>query len=403
MSFFIVIFFVSVSLLFGVFAPVGFSFELEWFLFGLYFKIDFISKVFLIFSSFVWLIATLYGYTSITTHKNRFWFWFLLTFLGNMGLIVSYDVIGFYIFFTLMSLSAFGLVIHSQSQKAIQAAFIYIKYAIISEVSLFVAIIISTNSFENYSFEYITTMPPPLAVFLFIVGFGIKAGVFLLHFWLPYAHGNAPASASALLSGVMLKAGILGIIRYLPFGHEGDFLTGFFLICFGVFGIFFGAFGIFKKEIKVVLAYSSISQMGYIVTLLGLGLLEPKLWDSILLAILFFSLHHAINKSSLFLLAGEVLKNGLNIHYVILGLVFSLSLIGIPFTSGSLAKELFMGSISSYDLLVTILAPSSLITALLLIRVASLSKKIKREDADVRALYLIYPVSLVSLTLIHII
>jgi len=400
MSFFVVAFIILIGFIFALAGKTGFVFHLDWFVFGLDFRIDFIGKIFLIFSSFIWLISALYSYKTITKNLKRYWFWFLLTFIGNYGLILSYDAIGFYLFFSLMSLAAFGLVIHSQTPQANHAAFIYIKYALIGEVILFVALILAVNHYGGYNFELYTTAMDPVALWLFFLGFGIKAGVIFLHFWLPLAHGNAPSAASAVLSGVMLKAGVLGLIRYLPFGYEIELLGGITLCVLGVLGVYAGVYGVFKDNIKVVLAYSSISQMGYIIILLGLGLLNPNLWETLSVAIVFFSLHHAINKSALFLLSGQVMKNGLQLHFMILGLIFSLSLIGIAYTSGSIAKQMLLDSIGSSSLLLPILSFSMVVTTLLIIRVYWLSRQIPiTTEINSHSLYILYPMAMVSLLL----
>ncbi len=404
MNFFVVSFIVLAGFIFSLFVDVGLAYRVDWFIFGLSFRVDFVGKVFLIFSCFVWLMSALYSYKTITTNQKRYWFWFLLTFLGNFGLILSYDAIGFYIFFSIMSLAAFGLVIHSQNENANHAAFVYIKYAIIGEVALFIAILLSSNHYNGLSFDLYKGAMDPLALWLFIIGFGIKAGMLFLHFWLPLAHGNAPAAASAVLSGVMLKAGILGLMRYLPFGESLEIAGGVSLCILGVAGIYAGVYGVFKKKIKVVLAYSSISQMGYLLTLLGVALLSPNLWESIVVAVLFFSIHHAINKSALFLLSGEIIKNGLNLHFILLGLIFSLSLIGVGYTSGSVAKQMILDSISGSSILLPILGFSMIVTTLLMAKVYYLSYKLgyktpQKSSLNSHALYILYPMAGVSLLL----
>ena len=401
MNFMSLVLTIAAAFFFALFVEIGFHFDIEWFLFGLHFRVDFISKVFLLFSTFVWLISALSAYESITTNQKRYYFWFLLTFVGNFGLIISYDAISFYLFFSLMSLASFGLIIHSQTPEANRAAFLYIKYAIFGEVTLFVAIVLATTHYNGFGFELFVGTMEPFTFWLFVLGFGIKAGVIFLHFWLPLAHGNAPATASAVLSGVMLKVGILGLIRYLPFGQQSDFFAGSILCILGLVGIYAGLYGIFKNQIKVVLAYSSISQMGYLILLLGMGLLYPTLWEeTLLIAILFFSAHHAINKSALFLLSGEVIKNGLHVHSMILGAIFALSLVGVGFTSGSAAKELLFDSLEKLPLLAILLTPSMLVTAILMLRVYSLSRKIaKKELGSFTIFYILYPVALLSLLL----
>eukprot|EP01022_Parablepharisma_sp_SALTPOND_P009867 TRINITY_DN140756_c0_g1_i1.p1 TRINITY_DN140756_c0_g1~~TRINITY_DN140756_c0_g1_i1.p1 ORF type:complete len:337 (+),score=-14.36 TRINITY_DN140756_c0_g1_i1:85-1011(+) len=300
-----------------------------------------------------------------------------------------------------MSLASFGLIIHKLSSEAKSAAYLYIKYAVIGEVMLFMGILIASRHYGGFSFELYTSSIDPFALWLFIVGFGIKVGVFLLHFWLPLAHGNAPAAASAILSGVMLKAGVLGMIRFLPFGFEMNVQAGVGLIALGVMGLYFGLYGLKKDKIKVVLAYSSISSMGYIVTLFGVAFLYPSYFDLLLLAIVFFSLHHAINKSSLFILSGEVLQNGLNIFYTLLGAIFALSLVGVVFSSGEIAKELIAQAIpQSLPLVASLLSFGSVVTALLMIKAYLLSRKIpKNKGFDRRSIYLLFPLSITSVLL----
>lgn len=401
MNFFNATILVSIGFVFALFVEIGSTFEITWFLFGLHFYVDFTAKIFLIFTTFVWLISALSSYENIKSNIKRYWFWFALAFIGNYGLILSYDALTFYLFFSLMSLASFGLVIHLQTPEANHAAFVYIKYAIFGEIILFVAIVLATSHYGGFGFELFVGAMKPLTFLLFLIGFGIKAGVLSLHFWLPLAHGNAPAPASALLSGVMLKAGVLGLIRYLPFAQESDVFAGAILCTLGVAGVYGGLYGVFKNKIKVVLAYSSISQMGYLITLLGVGLLYPRIWESAILpAILFFSLHHAINKSALFLLSGEVMKNGLHTHSIILGTIFALSLIGVNFTSGALAKEMLYFSLEKSPLLVAILTPSMIVTALLIFRVYWLSKNIpKKETKSFTIFYILYPVAFLSLGL----
>ena len=158
MNFTIALFCTISGLLFALFADVGSAFHIDWFLFGLYFRIDYIGKIFLIFSSLVWLMSALYSFVSITTHQKRYWFWFIATFIGNYGLILSYDAIGFYLFFSLMSLAAFGLVVHSQTVQATHAAFVYIKYTVVGEVVLFAAVLLSSN---HYGGCLLYTSPSP--------------------------------------------------------------------------------------------------------------------------------------------------------------------------------------------------------------------------------------------------
>jgi formate hydrogenlyase subunit 3/multisubunit Na+/H+ antiporter MnhD subunit len=128
-------------------------------------------------------------------------------------------------------------------------------------------------------------------VTLLILGFGLKAGLVPLHVWLPLAHPAAPMPASAVLSGAIVKAGIIGLIRFLPFGES---LPGWgeVLAAMGLFTAFYGvAIGITQANPKTVLAYSSVSQMGVTVAVLGLALAAGEAGWTRLAA--FYAVHHA--------------------------------------------------------------------------------------------------------------
>jgi formate hydrogenlyase subunit 3/multisubunit Na+/H+ antiporter MnhD subunit len=361
---------------FALFVPIGFTQSVSWFLFGLHFKVDFIAKTFLLFTSFIWIISAVYAFFILQKkHQRRFWFWFLLTYLGNITLCFSDDAIGFYLFFSLMSLSAFGVIVHEQTKEAKKASFVYLKYAIVGEVAIFfglVGLILDAQTMHFSSFHHTSIT---WAFWLLVLGFGIKVGVFLLHNWLPLAHSNAPAAASAVLSAVMLKAGVLGWMRFLSPYLNTDETVGLIFIVFGTLGILVGLYGLFEQKIKAVLAYSSISQMGFIVVMFGVSFYKPEHYDTIILALIFFMVHHAFNKAALFLLCHEIKMYGLKGINFIFALTAAVSLIGLPFTSGALAKTLLQNEISSMAVS-AVFFMGSIVTALLMLRFFLLAKRI---------------------------
>ena len=177
---------------------------------------------------------------------------------------------------------------------------------------------------------------------MIVGGFGVKAGALTLHFWLPLAHPAAPAPASAVLSGAMIKAGVLGWIRFLPLGDSAMPGIGLVFISLGLGGAVFGiVLGLLQVSPKAVLAYSSVSQMGIVTMALGVVLIRPEMWQAILPSILLYVLHHGLAKGALFMSTdgfgrcSVAWRNAL----AIVGLVFpALALAGAPFTSGALAK-----------------------------------------------------------------
>ena len=199
-----------------------------------------------------------------------------------------------------------------------------------------------------------------------------------LHFWLPLAHPAAPVPASALLSGVMIKAGLLGWLRFLPAGESAPPELAPFCLAIGLLATFYGAArGLSHDNPKTVLAWSSISQMGLLTVGLGLFLGDGMGGESALAALLLFALHHGLAKGALFLTVGVAAAN-LRLARL-LALLPALSLAGAPLTSGFIAKNLLLEAathplpvavgplVISRDGWSWLLSGGSLLTALLLL------------------------------------
>lgn len=174
------------------------------------------DQAFLTLTSVLWFIAALYArsYLANDNKRNRFYLFFLLTMIGNLGIVLSQEISSFIAFFALMSFSAYPLILHANSEEAISAASTYIKWVVFGEIVLFIGLAGQTYYLQYGGNEGAVTW---VAAFL-LIGFGVKAGLATLHVWLPVAHPVAPVPASALLSAVMVKVGLLGWIRFLPLG-----------------------------------------------------------------------------------------------------------------------------------------------------------------------------------------
>jgi NADH:ubiquinone oxidoreductase subunit 5 (subunit L)/multisubunit Na+/H+ antiporter MnhA subunit len=179
-----------------------------------------------------------------------------------------------------------------------------------------------------------------------ILGFGVKAGLVPLHVWLPLAHPAAPTAASAILSGAMIKAGLLGWLRVLPLGIQDIPSWGSALMVLGTVAMFGGALvGIFQSHPKVILAYSSISQMGMMTVMVGAGLAHPSLWEATSLVLLLFALHHGLAKGALFLAVGMAARRLAEAQpryrtlFVVCMIAPACALAGVPGTSGALVKS----------------------------------------------------------------
>lgn len=369
--------------------PPGVTIKLPWLLLGSHLGFDETARIFLFFTALLWLVAGIYstGYFSRHSSRSRFFIWFLLAMAGNLGLILAQDMVLFYTFFALMSFSSYGLVVFERTSDALRAGRVYIVLVVVGEVMLFAAFVLAALATGSIEFEDVrsTVARAELRdwiVGLVLLGFGIKAGVIGLHVWLPLAHPVAPTPASAVLSGAMISAGLLGWLRMLPLGEAVLSDWGGVMIVAGMVAIFYAVLvGLLQNNAKTVLAYSSVSTMGIMTVAVGLGLAEPSRWAFILVAILIYALQHGLAKGALFLGVGMVAKPPVSRwqHYLlIVGLLLpALSLAGAPLTSGMIAKHLLNVQLASatspWGEWIQIMMPwSSVATSLLMVRFLTL-------------------------------
>ena len=331
--------------------PVGtIELQIAWLLFGGSLKLDPTGRVFLLLTALLWLAAGFYtqGHLAENGRRRRFHVFFLLCMSGNLGLPLAADLFSFYTFFVLMSLAAYGLVVHEETAFARRAGRIYLYLVLLGEVLLFTALLLAFQASRDPALAEVAAalvIAPNqhLIIGLLIAGLGIKLGMIPLHVWLPLAHPAAPIPASAVLSGAMIKAGLLGLMRLLPLGEATFTGWAMTLVGMGLIMAFFGvAAGLMQDQVKVLLAYSSISQMGFPLLALGLGLAHPDSWPLIAPAIGFFALHHGLAKGALFLGVGMRVGNAGTMPGIVLKagrILPALALAGIPLTSGAIAKN----------------------------------------------------------------
>jgi formate hydrogenlyase subunit 3/multisubunit Na+/H+ antiporter MnhD subunit len=322
--------------------PVGERLEIPWLLLGSVLGLDETGRVFLAFTAVLWLAAGVYASGSLRTgpRAGHFRAFFLLAMAGNLWLIVGQDLVSFYAGFSLMGLASYGLVIHDLDKAALRAGKVYLIMTLIGELALFVALVLiagQTNGLVPQPAELVGLND--LAIGLLLFGLAIKAGLVPLHVWLPLAHPAAPVPASAVLSGAMIKVALLGWLRFLPIGEAALTEWGVLLVMIGLATLFFAIpVGLVQSNLKVILAYSSVSKMGLMAMTLGLILLEPALAPVGIPAIALYAAHHALAKGGLFL------GVGLRRYWVAQGLVLTgtfllaLSLAGAPLTGGAVAK-----------------------------------------------------------------
>lgn len=380
------------ALLLAVFGASGTEIHLPWLLLGSAFGLDDTGRVFLSLTAAVWLLAGLYAKTYLREDPGRvrYFAYHLIALAGNLALVLARDIPGFYLGFLTMTLAAFGMIIHDGTKAARRAARVYLIMAVGSEGVLlfgFVAAARAVTSEVGHPW-----LPALVGVeldagtsLLLLLGFGVKTGLPFLHMWLPLAHPQAPTPASAALSGTIIKAGLLGWLRFLPLGATALPWMGDALVAAGLIAAGLGVvIGLLQRTPKALLAYSSISQMGLVTVAVGVALAAPEAWPAAWPAIVLFAVHHALAKGSLFLGAGiaahpafwaTAVRRLWPRHVLLGGLALaSLALVGVPFTSGGLAKTLLKASVGHSERLRSIpgleitLALAAAGTAMLMVR-----------------------------------
>ncbi|WP_439099447.1 complex I subunit 5 family protein [Ectothiorhodospira mobilis] len=348
-------------------------------LLGVRLALDPVSRGFLLAAALLWGAAAVYARGDLRDdpHVVRFHVFFLLAMAGNLGLVVAADAVVFYTFFALMSLASVGLVVHRCTAEAWRATWVYLGMAVLGELCLFTGLILQVHAVGDPSLERLVLEAPPdgLAVSLIVVGLGAKAGMVPLHLWLPLAHPAAPTPASAVLSGAMIKAGLLGWLYLIPRG-EAMAGVGTWLLVAGLAGAWFGVLaGVLQQRPKTLLAYSSISQMGLMTAGMGLAVQAPELGPALTAALVFYVVHHGLAKGALFL--GTGIARQVSLPWLLLGLgVPSLALAGLPLTSGAMAKSLLKTPLEAtqgdYSAVLLLMALAAAGTAVLMLRFLAL-------------------------------
>ncbi len=315
--------------------------------------VDPLSAFFLLPLLFLSSLCAIYGSEYMKSPSGRHdsrasWFFFCLLVTGMMLVVIARNGVLFLIGWELMALSSFFLVTYEHEKKEVRkAGWIYLAASHVGVAFIFAIFAIMGNGNSTLDFANFDTVKSgsltASVIFIFaIIGFGSKAGFIPLHIWLPEAHPVAPSHVSSLMSGIMIKLGIYGILRILTFLGEPPLWWGVTFIVIGMSsGILGIAFALASHNIKRLLAYSSIENIGIISLGLGLGIVGISC-DEPFIAILGFAgallhvLNHCIFKGLLFLGAGTVLhETGTGDMDKLGGLMKKMPFTGLCFMTGS--------------------------------------------------------------------
>lgn len=358
--------------------------------FGLSFTLDGFRIIYGNIAAFMWMMATIFSpeYLKGHKHQNRYYVFLLATLLATLGVFLSADLFTTFIFFEVMSFTSYVWVVQEEDKAAVRAAETYLAVAVIGGLVMLMGIFLvwhelgtleiarlssASSGWKNPAVRYAA------GICLFI-GFGAKAGAFPLHIWLPKAHPVAPAPESALLSGILTKTGIFGILIVSSGLFPHDARWGTIVLAVGVLTMFGGALlAVFSVNLKRTLACSSMSQIGFILVGIGMqGLLgslsaqgiqgtqgvegaENALAALAAHGTLLHMVNHSLIKLVLFMAAGVVFMNthALNLNEIrgfgrkkpLLKAVFlvgALAIAGVPLFGGYISKTLLHESIVAF-------------------------------------------------------
>ncbi|MGI6020229.1 MAG: complex I subunit 5 family protein [Lachnospiraceae bacterium] len=341
---------------------------------GIALEFDGFRAIFVILSAFMWLMAVLFSKDYMKNRKNvnRFDLFILFTMGPAMGVFLSADLYTTFVFFEIMSLSSYVWVINDETPEAMHAGSSYLFYGVLGGLVMLMGIMLLNSRTGTLVLSNLATgiaqldagsMPGVyLACTLILFGFGAKAGFFPIHTWLPKTYMASPAPASALLSGILSKAGIFGAVAVTCNIMRGDARWGMMITVIGIITMATGAvLAIFSANLKRILACSSMSQIGFITVGIGImGLLGAEGTVSGC-GTLLHMLNHSLIKLVLFLVAGAVFLHtgsydlnkvrGFGRKKPVLMVCFlaaAFAVAGIPMFSGYISKTLLHEGILEY-------------------------------------------------------
>ena len=341
---------------------------------GLSLRADGFRSLYATVAAFMWMMTGLFSpeYFAHYHHRGRYCFFNLMTLGATLGVFLSDDLFTTFIFFEVMSLTSYAWVAHEETPAALRAAGTYLAVAVIGGLTTLMGLFLLYADLGTLSFTglreaigALDAVPVRLKVasWLVLVGFAAKAGLYPLHIWLPKAHPVAPAPASALLSGILTKSGVFGVIVLCAFVCRGDAAFGNGLLVLSAVTMVLGAvLALFSVDLKRTLACSSMSQIGFICVGLSMSVLLGEEGGLAAWGAVEHMVNHSLIKLCLFLCAGVVFMNlhRLNLNDIrgygrkkpLLHLCFLLGALSIacipPLGSGYASKSLLHEGILEY-------------------------------------------------------
>ena len=338
---------------------------------GIRFRGGSLRTVMAVLAAFMWLMTALASpeYFEGARANARYFMFFLWTLGALLGVFLAEDLLTLFLFFEIMSFTSYVWVVQNETPEAIRASETYLFIAVIGGLTMLMGLFLLQNACGTLVPEELMEKAPAMSTGLrfavgicLLVGFGAKAGMFPLHIWLPKAHPVAPAPASALLSGILTKSGIFGVIAVSCRLFDGVRGWGLLLLVPAAVTMVLGAvLAVFSVDLKRTLACSSMSQIGFILTGISMCVLLGEDGAIAACGTVLHVLNHSLIKLTLFVAAGVVYFNvhSLDLNEVrgfgrdkpLLKLAFlsgACSIAGIPGFGGYISKTLLHEGIVEY-------------------------------------------------------
>lgn len=373
---------------------------------GIALRMDALSFLIAVVSVLVCFLGMIYSFSYMEHIRGmgKYDAVYFLMIAGILGVLVTRDIFNMYVFFEILSISVYVLITTGEKKENYKASLKYLVLGSLSSALFLFAVGITYGVTGSLNMDYaaegirvVVKENPSLGYMVFgllFVSLGVKAGIVPLHFWLPDAHSLAPSPVSALLSGIVLKVSLYAMVRLFSLFDQQFFLqvSPFVAYAGGVTVLVGALVALTQTNIKRMLAYSSISQIGIILAGIGIGT------DLALKGALFHIVNHALMKSGLFLCAGIMIHQsgtrkignlcvrtpGIGAAFT----VFALGIVGIPPLNGFASKFIVLyGAVQAeYNVLAFVILAASVISCGYYFRVIQtffgVKKKKRKKDTD---------------------
>ena len=340
---------------------------------GVNFEINGLGVLQAVATSIIWVGSSVFSdeyFDHDKTYLGRYYAFFCVTFGATLGIFLAYDLFTVFVFFETMSFASYALVAHNQDDDSIAAGNSYLTVAVLGGLVVLMGIFVLNSmtgtlvihSLKDACAPFINDPMLYAAGFMIFFGFAAKAGMFPLHGWLPKAHPAAPAPASAALSGILIKAGVYGVIIVTLKILSGSFGWACLMLALGVLTMFIGAvFALMSVNLKETLEFSSMSQIGFIIIGVAMTAILGDHGAVPAYGTVLHMINHTLIKLVLFTSAGVVYANthSLDLNTVqgfgkdkpFLKTVFAIAamgIMGIPGFNGYISKTLLHEGIVEY-------------------------------------------------------